>query len=112
MADFDIGDLNAKVISFADAMRLYTMKSYDENCDSLQSDLNCVYDNMVLTTTKYSYFSTNVFITSDYVNDYVIPKLYVIDNVNHLKYMFMTLDIRDMLPFDRQVIECCVKIKS
>ena len=34
---------------------------------------------------KYLSFSTNVSITSDYVNAYVSPNLYVIDNVNNLK---------------------------
>ena len=37
----DIGVLNAKVLSFK---RLYPKVSYVEDCESLQSDLNCVYD--------------------------------------------------------------------
>ena len=41
---FDIGVLNAKVVSFADDTQLYSKISYVEDCDSLQSDLNCVYD--------------------------------------------------------------------
>ena len=39
MSDIDIG-----VVSFADDTRLYSNISYVEDCDSLQSDLNCVYD--------------------------------------------------------------------
>ena len=38
------GVLNAKVVSFADDTQLYSKISYVEDCDSLQSDLNCVYD--------------------------------------------------------------------
>ena len=71
----DIGVLNAKVVGFADDTRLYSKISYVEDYDSLQSDLNCVYDwtknnNMVFNSQKFKYlsFSTNVSITSDYVN--------------------------------------------
>ena len=59
MSDIDIRVLNAKVVSFADDTRLYSKISYAEDCDSLQSDLNCVYDwaktnNMVLTPKNLS----------------------------------------------------------
>ena len=42
---------------------------------------------MVFNSQKFKYlsFSTNVSITSDYVNAYVSPIFYVIDNVNNLK---------------------------
>ena len=42
---------------------------------------------MVFNSQKFKYlsFSTTVSITSDYVNAYVSPNLYVIDNVNNLK---------------------------
>ena len=70
--------LNAKVVSFADDTQLYSKISYVADCDSLQADLNCVYDwaktnNMVFNSPKFKYlsFSTNVYITSDYVNAYV-----------------------------------------
>ena len=43
MSDIDIGVFNAKVVSFADDTQLYSKISYVEDCDSLQSDLNCVY---------------------------------------------------------------------
>ena len=92
MSDIDIGVLNAKVVSFADDTQLYSKISYVKDCDSLQSDLNCVYDwaktnNMVFNSQKFKYlsFSTNVSITSDYVNAYVNQNFYVIDNVNNLK---------------------------
>ena len=57
MSDIDIGVLNAKVDSFADDTQLYSKISYVEDCDSLQSDLNCVYDwaetnNMVFNSQK------------------------------------------------------------
>ena len=44
MSDIDIVVLNAKVGSFVDDMRPYSNISYVEDYDSLQSDLNCVYD--------------------------------------------------------------------
>ena len=40
----DIWVLNAKVVSFSDDTQLYSKISYIEDCDSLQSDINCVYD--------------------------------------------------------------------
>ena len=76
----DIGVLNAKVVSFAVDTQLYSKVSCVEHCESLQSDLNCVYEwaktnNMVFNSQKFKYlsFSTNVSITSDYVNAYVSP---------------------------------------
>ena len=81
----DIGVLNANVVSFADDTRLYSKISYVEDCDSLQANLNCVYDwaktnNMVFNSQKFKYlsFSTNVSITSDYVNAYVSPNFYIL----------------------------------
>ena len=58
MSDIDIGVLNAKVVSFADDTRPNSKISYVEDCDSLQSDLNCVYDwaktnNMVFNSQKF-----------------------------------------------------------
>ena len=44
ISNIDIGVLNAKVVSFAGDTRLYSKIYYVEDCDSLQSDLNCVYD--------------------------------------------------------------------
>ena len=41
MSDIDSGVLNDKVVSLADDTRLYSKISYVEDCDSLQSDLNC-----------------------------------------------------------------------
>ena len=50
------------VVSFADDTRLYSKISYGEDYDSLQSDLNCVYDwaktnNMVFNSQKFKYLS-------------------------------------------------------
>ena len=112
MSDIDIGVLNAKVVSFADDTRLYSKISYVEDCDSLQSDLNCVYDwaktnNMVFNSQKFKYlsFSTNVSITSDYVNAYVSPNLYVIDNVNNLKDLGIIMSSN--CSFEQHIIELC-----
>ena len=64
----DVGLLNAKVVSFDDDTQLYSNILYVEDCDSLQSDLNCVYDwaktnNMVFNSQKFKNlsFSTNVY---------------------------------------------------
>ena len=112
MSDIDIGVLNAKVVSFADDTRLYSKISYVEDCDSLQSDLNCVYDwaktnNMVFNSQKFKYlsFSTNLSITSDYVNAYVSPNLYVIDNVNNLKDLGIIMSSN--CSFEQHIIELC-----
>ena len=112
MSDIDIGVLNAEVVSFADDTRLYSKISYVEDCDSLQSDLNCVYDwaktnNMVFNSQKFKYlsFSTNVSITSDYVNAYVSPNLYVIDNVNNLKDLGIIMSSN--CSFEQHIIELC-----
>ena len=102
----DIGVLNAKVVSFADDTRLYSKLSYVKDCDSLQSDLTCVYDwaktnNMVFNFQKFKYlsFSTNVSIT----NDYVSPNLYVIDNVNNLKDLGIIMSSN--CSFEQHIIE-------
>ena len=90
----------------------YSKISYVEDCDSLQSDLNCVYDwaktnNMVFNSQKIKYlsFSTNVSITSDYVNVYVSPNLYVIDNVNNLKDLGIIMSSN--CSFEQHIIELC-----
>ena len=62
MSDIDSGVLNAKVVSFADDTRLYSKISYVEDCDSLQSDLNCLFDwtktnNMIFNSQKFKYLS-------------------------------------------------------
>ena len=105
----DIGVLNAKVVCFADDTRLYSKISYVED---IQSDLNCVYDwgktnNMVFNSQKFKYlsFSTNVSITSDYVNAYVCPNLYVIDNVNNLKDLGIIMSSN--CSFEQHIIELC-----
>ena len=112
MSDIDIGVLNAKIVRFADDTRLYSNISYVEDCDSLQSDLNCVYDwaktnNMVFNSQKFKYLSffTNVSITSDYVNAYVSPNLYVIDNVNNLKDLGIIMSSN--CSFEQYIIELC-----
>ena len=112
MSDIDIGVLNAKVVSFADDTRLYSKISYVEDCDSLQSDLNCVYDwaktnNTVFNSQKFKYlsFSTNVSITSDYVNAYVSPNFYIIDNVNNLKDLGIIMSSN--CSFEQHITELC-----
>ena len=108
----DIRVLNAIVVSFADDTQLYSKISYVEDCDSLQSDLNCVYDwaktnNMVFNSQKFKYMSffLNVSITSDYVNAYVSIHLYVIGNVNNLKDLGIIMSSN--CSFEQHIIELC-----
>ena len=54
---------------------------------------------------KYLSFSTNVSITSDYVNAYVSPNLYVIDNVNNLKDLGIIMSSN--CSFEQHIIELC-----
>ena len=112
MSDIDV--LNAKVVSFADDTQLYSKISYVEDCDSLQSDLNCVYDgaktnNIVLTPKKFKYlsFSTNVSITSDYANAYVSPNMYVINNFNNLKDLGIIMSSKFSFEQHMHIIELC-----
>ena len=62
---------------------------------------------MVFNSHKFKYlsFSTNVSITSDYVNAYVSPNLYVIDNVNNLKDLGII--ISSNCSFEQHIIELC-----
>ena len=101
-----------KVVSFADDTRLYSKLSYVKDCDSLQSDLNCVYDwaktnNMGFNSQKFKYlsFSTNLSITSDYINAYVSPHFYVIDNVNNVKDFGIIMSSN--CSFEQHIIELC-----
>ena len=89
MSDIDIGVLNAKFVSFADDTRLYSKISYVEDCDSLQSDLICIYC-----------------ITSDVVNSYVSQKNYVIDNVNNLKDLGIIMFSN--CSFEHHIVELCM----
>ena len=110
MSDIDNWVLNAKFVSVADDTQLYSKISYIEDCDSLQSDLICVYDwaktnNMVFNSQKFKdlSFSTNVSTTSNYVNAYVSPIFYVIDNVNNLKDLGIIMSSN--CSFEQHIIE-------
>ena len=54
---------------------------------------------------KYLSFYTNVSITSDYVNAYVSPNLYVIDNGNNLKNLGIIMSSN--YSFEQHIIELC-----
>ena len=67
---------------------------------------NCSFEQHILMVFNYHkfkclYFSTNVSITSDYVNAYVSPNFYVIDNVNNLQ------DLTSNCSFEQHIIELC-----
>ena len=104
--------MNAKVVSFADDTQRYLKISYVGDCDSVQSDLNCVYDwsktnNKILATKM---FSTNVFITSDYVNAFVNPNFYVIENDNDLKDLEIIMF--SSCSYEQHIIELCKRCTS
>ena len=54
---------------------------------------------------KYLAFSTNVSIASDYVNAYVCPNFYLMDNVNNLKDLGITMSSN--CSFEQHIIELC-----
>ena len=62
---------------------------------------------MVFNSQKFKYlsFSTNVSITSDYVNAYVSPNFYIIDNVNNLKDLGIIMSSN--CSFEQHIIELC-----
>ena len=62
---------------------------------------------MVFNSQKFKYlsFSTNVSITSGYVNAYVSPNYYVIDNVNNLKDFGIIMSSN--CSFEQHIIELC-----
>ena len=62
---------------------------------------------MVFNSQKFKYlsFSTNVSITSDYVNAYVSPNFYIIDNVNNLKDLGLIMSSN--CSFEQHIIELC-----
>ena len=60
MSDINQNIEESKIISFADDTRLYTPIYSVDDCDSLQSDLQCVYDwahsnNMVFNSGKFNH---------------------------------------------------------
>ena len=62
---------------------------------------------MVLKHTKNKYisYSTNVSITSDYVNAYASPNFYVFDNVNNLQNL--GINMSSNCSFEQHIIEIC-----
>ena len=64
-------------------------------------------NNMDFNSQKFMYlsFSTNVYITSDYVNAYVSPNFYIIDNVNNLKDLGIIMSSN--CSFEQHIIELC-----
>ena len=51
------------------------------------------------------YFSTNVSITSDYINAYVSPIFYVLDNIMNLKDLGIIMSSN--CSFEQHIIELC-----
>ncbi len=117
MCDIDCGVTNSTVVSFADDTRLYTRISEIEDCDLLQSDLNCVYEwatnnNMVFNSQKFNYlsFSSKVSITNTSVHAYISPKMNLIDHVDHLKDLGIIMSSN--CSFEQHIVELSKRCSS
>ncbi len=84
-----IGDINqfvksSRLVSFADDTRLYSRISNVDDCDSLQHDLNSVYDwattnNMIFNSQKFNYISFSSNMASERTNVYINPGMNIIN---------------------------------
>lgn len=117
MSDIDSGVTTSKIISFADDTRLYNRISVTEDCDSLQTDLNSVYDwavtnNMVFNSKKFQYISLypRLTISSDIVNAYITPEMNLIDHVDHLKDLGIIMSSN--CSFEQHIIELSKRCSS
>ena len=94
VSGFNEGIVNSKIISFADDTRLYNSVSEVEDCDVLQSDLNTIYkwadaNNMAFNKFKYVCFTPSE--TISHSNIYLCPKINLIDKVENIKDLGITL---------------------
>ena len=82
-------DKGSKLVSFADATRVYSCINDIEKCDQLQIDLNSVYDwayvnNMFLNTQEFNYVSFNGSMTPYGSNVYTNPNMEIISPSMHV----------------------------
>ena len=96
MSDIDEGITNSKIISFADDTRLYNSVSEVEDCDLLQVDLDTIYkwadaNNMTFNSNKFKYVCYTPSDTSAHGNVYLCPKMNLIDKVNDIKDLGITM---------------------
>ena len=100
MSDINQNIEESKIISFADDTRLYTPIYSVDDCDSLQSDLQSVYDwdhsnNMVFNSGKFNHpcfsASSDMSVCS---NAYISPEMNLIAQHEHIKDLgvFMSAD--------------------
>ena len=100
MSDINQNIEVSKIISFADDTRLYTPIYSVDDCDSLQSDLQSVYDwahsnNMVFNSGKFNHLcfsaSSDMSVCS---NAYISPEMNLIAQHEHIKDLgvFMSAD--------------------
>ena len=96
MSDIDEGITNSKIISFADDTLLYNSVSEVEDCDLLQVDLDTIYkwadaNNMTFNSNKFKYVCYTPSDTSAHGNVYLCPKMNLIDKVNDIKDLGITM---------------------
>ena len=96
MSDIDEGITNSKIISFADDTRLYNSVSEVEDCDLLQVDLDTIYkwadaNNMTFNSNKFKYVCYTPSDTSAHGNVYLCPNMNLIDKVNDIKDLGITM---------------------
>ena len=96
MSDIDEGITNSKIISFADDTRLYNSVSEVEDCDLLQVDLDTIYkwadaNNMAFNSNKFKYVCYTPSDISAHGNVYLCPKMNLIDKVNDIKDLGITM---------------------
>ena len=107
MSDIDIGVLNAKVVLM---IHNYIQRYLMLKIVTHYSLISIVYmtglklTTWFLTPKNLSNYK-NISITSDYVNAYVSPNLYVIDNVNNLKDLGIIMSSN--CSFEQHIIELC-----
>ena len=95
IADINKDVASSRLISFADDTRVYNQISETEDCDSLQRDLNSVYqwaseNNMFFSAKEIQYLPLRAAKSSNKSNIYIHPSM---DNwtSSHNLQMFLTL---------------------
>ena len=83
IADISRDVVSSKLISFADATRVYSQIADTEDCDSLQKDLNSVYkwasdNNIFFNAKKFHYLPLSSSQASNKSNMYINPSMDII----------------------------------
>ncbi len=90
MSDISMNVNSSRIISFADDTRLYTAIHAEDDCDSLQKDLNVVYNwaslnNMEFNANKFNYVSFCASKNNNNLHVYIDPSMKIIKHVDNVK---------------------------